>query len=47
MVHSKIGTFLFKLSGRANDMDLTAWEQNRERLVEFHHVDPPQEDKEA
>lgn len=32
MVHTKIGTFLFKLSGRANDRDLTALEQNPERL---------------
>lgn len=47
MVHTKIGTFLFKLSGRAKDMHLTALKQNTERLAKFHHVVPPQEGKET
>lgn len=33
MVQTKIGTFLFKLSGREDEMDLQPMEQSTDRLV--------------
>lgn len=46
MVHTKIGTFLFKLSRRANEMALKAMEQSTERLNKHHHVVPSSKGRE-
>lgn len=47
MVHTKIGTFLFKLSGREDKMDLNPRGQNTERLAKCHDMVPLEKDKES
>ena len=47
MVHTKIGTFLFKLSRIDDEMYLNPRGQNTERLVKRHDMFPLEKDKES